>query len=32
LKEWLNDYPAYKRLKQMPIAEFLEKLKRGEMR
>lgn len=32
LNEWLNDYPAYKRLRQMPVPEFLEALESGENR
>ena len=27
LNDWLNDYPAYKRLNQLPAADFLEHLK-----
>lgn len=29
LKDWLKEYPAYKRLRQLPIVEFLDKLKSG---
>jgi hypothetical protein len=28
LNDWLNDYPAYKRLKQLPANDFLEFLKK----
>ena len=30
LNDWLNDYPAYKRLDQLPAAEFLESLKNSK--
>lgn len=32
MEDWLNDHPEYRDLTQVPIREFLEGLKSGEVR